>query len=327
MLQRQRKLRALTFGGALAAALGVGAAARASDPLPNDSVALPVNINLGLFYNQFANSAAFAPVHGRDESGTRVVTDVTVLRYIRTFEVGGVEAGAQVYLPIVGFLGQQKIGGANVTSHGGFGQPNFSVFFWPVNNPATGSYVVVAPWVSPPVSSFSPNDTLNPTSGTPGDAWFEEIEIGGRMLVMGTPKTRNLALEGWTTTYFYQSNPHFRVQGTPFGTLGATYRQQPEEELRAYAIYTIDPATVATVALGYYQSFGGKQTVKIPTLGQFGIDPIADTGQRTNESQLRLFGSIFVAPTIQLSAYAYYDIAASGGTKQRLIGVRVAKVF
>lgn len=323
MLQRQRKLRALTFGCAVITALGFAPAARASDPLPNETVAPPVNINIGLFYNELVNSGAFAP--GR--TGTHIATDVTVLRYIRSFKVGGVEAGAQVYLPIVGFLGEQKINGRNATSNGGFGQPNFSFFFWPVNNPATGTYVVVSPWVSPPVSGFNPNYTLNPTSGTPGDAWFEEIEIGGRVLIMGTPKTPNLALEGWTTTYFYQSNPHFRVRGTPFGTLNATYRQQPEEELRAYAIYTIDPANAATVALGYYQSFGGKQTIKIPTLGQFGLDPIVDTGQRTNESQLRLFGSILVTPTVQIGAYLYYDIAAHGGAKKRLIGIRAAKLF
>jgi hypothetical protein len=325
MSQWHLKLRALRFGVAVAATLGVGTAAWASDPLPNDSVAPPVNINFGIFYNELINSGAFAP--GVTGAHTHVATDVTVLRYVHTFKVKGLEAGVQMYLPIVEFLGRQTINGRDATSHSGFGQPNFSLFFWPVNSPATGTYVVVSPWVSPPIGGFNPDDTLNPTSGTPGNAWFEEIEIGARTLLMGTPKTPNLALEGWTTTYFYQSNPHFRVRGTPFGALGASYRQQPEEELRAYAIYTINPVNAATIALGYYQSFGGKQTMKIPKLGQLGLDPIVDTGQRTSESQLRLFGSIMATRTVQIGAYIYYDIAAHGGAKKRLIGIRVAKLF
>ena len=74
--------------------------------------------------------------------------------------------------------------------------------------------------------------------------------------------------------------------------------------------------------LGFYQSFGGKQTLTIP-----GLSGYIDTGLRTNESQLRFFVSTFVSPTIQASVYAYCDVAAHGGPKQRLVGFRLSTIF
>ncbi len=328
MLKLKNKMLASVFGATMAMCLGSALPALAnSDPLPNDSVAPPVNVNILGFYNQFENDSVDTPVRGDDENHTHVALDATTLRYIRSFDLGGFTAGVQAYDSFIGFLGQQKTGGADDTSHNGFAQPNLSFFIFPVNDPKTGTYVVLSPWVSPPISSYNKKYTLNPTAGSPGDAWYEEMEVGARTIVMGTPKTPNLALEGWSTTTLWQPNTHYQVSAGPLGNLPATYRQQTTEELRGYVIYGIAPQLGASIAGGFYQSFGGKQTVKIPGLIRYGINPLVDSGQRYDESQLRLVGTMFLSPTIEATAFAYYDVAAHGGTKERTIGLRIFKLF
>src|ERR1700688_2075730 len=146
-----KKLRAGLFGTLLPLAICLGGHnALASDPLPGDGIAPPVNVNIGLFYNQFNNAgtvgAPVGAIHGStDSNDTHISTDITVARYIRTFQVAGFTAGAQIYEPYVQFLGTQKVGlsniptpvsglppfgpgHANLSAESGFGQPNLSVF-------------------------------------------------------------------------------------------------------------------------------------------------------------------------------------------------------
>lgn len=370
MLFRGDILRACLFGAALPVALALGShSALASDPLPGDGIAPPVNINIFLYYNEFENAGEIGAVHGSSyDDHTRISADINVARYVRTFDIGSLEAGFQMYEPYVGFLGPQEagvqniagpnvpaLGGqlpsygpgrANLSNESGFGQPNFGVFAFPVNNPKTGTYLVIGPWIAPPVSSYNQAASLNPGNNT----WTYEMEAGFRTTLLGTPTTKNLAIEVWGEAYFFGDNTNSAYVSPSVSAIGippvyslynelsgglipdhnplaaksetpATFHEQSSEELRVYLPYEFAPAMDAYIAPGFYQSFGGKQTY---TLGN---GEKVDSGNRTQESQLRLVAASFVSPTLQVMLVGEYDVADRGGPLYRTVELRLAKFF
>jgi len=357
MSLRHKILRAALFGAALPLVATLGShPAYASDPLPGDAVAPPVNINIALYYNELETAGQVSAVHGSsDSNNTRIAADIQVARFVHTFDVGGMEAGVQAYVPYVSFLGPQEAGVSNIAapapgfpafgpgkaslSHAsGFGQPNFGVFAFPINDPATGTYLAVGPWISPPVSGYSQDATLNPGN----NAWTYEMEAGFRKILFGTLTTKNLAIEVWGEGYFFGDNnhagdvsPEVSANNIPalyqgFGITNplqkasstpASLHEQPSEEVRVYLPYQFYPASGATITPGFYQSFGGKQTYTLRNGDK------VDSGNRTNETQLRLTASTFLSPTWAIMAIGEYDVASRGGPLERNVELRLATFF
>jgi hypothetical protein len=367
MLHRSSLLRGFLLGSAFALGAGLAGpkAFAGSDPLPGDLVAPPVNINIALFYNEFNDAGQFGMAHGGTvKTDTHFSDDISVARYIRLFSLDGYTAGVQAYIPYIAFLGQQQVGvnlpsaapgllppigagKANFSRNSGFGQPNLSAFIYPINNPETGTYAVISPWISPPVSSFSKNYALNPGQ----NAWNYELELGYRMQLIGKPTEPNLAVEFWGEGYLFGQNssssdvsptvtannlpPEYAFAhqyinaaipgANPIQTqtvIPATFREQPSEEFRVYLPYEFAPAMRAFVAPGFFQSFGGKQTYKIHANGE-----VVDSGNRTNETQLRLVAGTFISPSAQIMVAGYYDLAARGAPVNRTILVRLGIFF
>ena len=77
----------------------------------------------------------------------------------------------------------------------------------------------------------------------------------------------------------------------------------------------------AVIAPGLFQSFGGKQYF----MQSNGLK--MDSGNRTNETQLRLVASSFVSPTVNVTLEGEYDVANRGGPLERSVLLRVAKFF
>jgi len=149
-------LRACLFGAVMAFSAGFAGKALASDPLPGDAIGLPPNVNIGLYYNVFVGSGTFAPAHGSNISNhSKLSLDVNVFRYVRTFDLGGMTAGAQIVFPINVFLTPAKVGGASLSTQSGFQQPLIGVFAFPINDDADGRSVATGAWVFPPLSSFN----------------------------------------------------------------------------------------------------------------------------------------------------------------------------
>jgi hypothetical protein len=363
---RRGYLRSLIGGAAVLLPLACAAPAFAiTDPMPGDLIAPPVNINIGLFYDYFSDAGSFGQAHGSDiKQDTHFSNNLTVGRLIHIFSVDGYTAGVQGYVLYAQFIGNQQAGvnlpsaapgllppiGAGKASYSttnGFAQPNLSAFFYPINHPDTGTYAVISPWISPPVSSFNKNNALNPAQ----NIWNYEMEFGVRKLLIGTPKGANLSLEFWNETYWYGQNNNSADVGPTVDAFDlppiygyahqninpaipggnpiqgktitpATFREQPTEEFRVFLPYTFAPAIGAYIAPGFYQSFGGKQSYKIHGDGE-----VVDTGNRTNETQLRLVAATFISPRMQLLAAGYYDLAAHGQPVNRTFLVRLGVFF
>jgi len=315
--------RACLFGAVLAVWAGFSGKALASDPLPGDAIGLPPDINIGLYYNEFVGSGTFAPAHGSNiTSHTKLSIDVNILRYVRTFELGGLTAGAQVVVPYEAFLSPAKVGGASLSTQSGFTQPLLGVFLFPVNDDADGRSVATGAWIFPPVSSFNKNYVVNPSN----DTTTYELEAGFHQILFGDPKGSNLALEGWDEVYFFSNN-----KKDLYGPVPATYREQPSDEVRIYLPYVVNPAVGLFVAPGYFQSFGGKQTEALhapaAALAPFGLTTVEDTGNRTQISELRFAAGMFLSPTLQVMGVGEYDVAGHGGFLTRSLQLRLAKFF
>jgi len=317
MSHRGNLVRACLFGAALSFTAGFAGKALASDPLAGDAIGLPPDINIALYYNQFEATGVFAPAHGSNISNhTKLDNDVNVFRYVRTFDLAGTTGGAQVVFPIVSFLSGTEVGGGHLTTNSGFAQPLLGVFDYPINDNDIGRSAVVAAWIFPPFSSANKNYDANPSE----NLTTYEFDAGFHQFLLGDPKGANLALEAWDGVYFYSNNTSWALPGTPYG---ATYREQPTDEVRVYFPFDVIPATGLTVAPGFFQSFGGKQTYKVPSLN----DAIVDSGNRTNISELRLSASMFLTPTVQVMGIGEYDVAGHGGFLTRSIQFRIFKIF
>jgi hypothetical protein len=310
MSYRGKFMRACLFGAVMAFSAGFAGKALASDPLPGDAIGLPPDVNIGLVYNQFQSTGTFTPAHGGNIPHSKLTNDVTVLRYVRTFGLDGYTVGVQAVAPYVAFLGSAKVGGTHLPTNSGFTQPLLGVFAFPINDDADGRSAAVGGWVFPAISSFNKNYTVNPSE----NLTTYEAEAGFHQILFGDPKGSNLALEAWDEAYFYSDNTNFGPH--------ETYREQPTDEVRIYLPYVVDPKVGLFVAPGYFQSFGGKQTVAIQ-----GTPIIADTGNRTNISELRFAAGMFLSPTLQVMGIGEYDVAGHGGFLDRSIQIRIAKFF
>jgi len=366
MLNRARLIAAFL---PLAWGLGLHAAHAAEDSLPGDGIAQPLNVNIGLVYNLFTNAGELGAVHGGSyDKDTHLSTDITVARYVRTFAVDGFVTGVQVYEPYVAFIGAQGVGvsniagpyvpllggqlpsygagRANLSQNSGFGQPNFGVFSYLLDRPDSGTYGVVSPWISPPISGFNKADNLNPGQ----NVWTYEIELGLRTTLLGDPNGQNLAMELWSESYFFGANnssayvtPQVSANHIPpiYGEYNllsggaipdanplqassatpASFHEQPSQEFRIYLPYEFLPATRAFISPGFYQSMGGKQTYTL----RDGVK--VDSGNRTNESQLRLVAASFISQTTQVMLIGEYDVAAHGEPLNRNFEIRIARFF
>ncbi|MDE2319820.1 MAG: transporter, partial [Rhodospirillales bacterium] len=212
--------------GALGLALAfclTSLSARASDPWPDEAEQPPPGLNIVLYYNAFANAGSYGQPNGNViDQHTRINVDVQALRYIHTFNIENVLAGAQVYVPYVSFIGGQQVGvpgigapaglpagtpayGAGHAALGaasGFGQPSFGAFVFPYWSARSDTGLVLAAWLSPPISGYNRNASLNYAQ----NLWTGELEAGFRTTLAGQADGRNLAVSAWGEAYFYGRN-------------------------------------------------------------------------------------------------------------------------
>jgi len=337
-----------TLTCALALSLSGARMALASDPLPGDLVAPPPNVNIVLYYNEFSDAGALQPVHGHGYAkDTHISADVQALRYIRTFNIDGMLSGVQVVEPYVSFIGHQTVGvastpfgpgRASLEHGGGFAQPWFGTFIFPVANPGTGTYLVTGVWLYPPIGSYDKDASLNYSK----NLWEGEIEIGARKVLLGDPAGQNLSAELWGEGYFFGSNgsaaypsPAVSANNIPaiyqeFGVhnpivaasaIPAKLSEEPEGEIHVYFPYQFFAPTRAQIVPGFYQSFGGKQVYTLANGSKL------DSSVRSEESQLRLVLSTYLSPHWQVQLNGEYDIAAHGNSMNRNVELRVAAVF
>ncbi|MDD2869779.1 transporter [Neomegalonema sp.] len=273
------------------------AAASASDIAPGDYVAAPPGSNLFLLYLKGATSGDLHNELAGDVPDSKLDTTVALLRYVRYEEIAGTPVAVQAIRP-VGAIPDVRIGGANPPTAEGFGDLTLAATVFPVNTAMTepyGTSLGATLYVGTPTGAYDPGE-VSLGSGT----WTLTPQIG---------VTQNLG-PGW----FFDGalDVAFRLDHTENGD---RYARDPAWQVQGYLRRNLTDKV--SLALGYSGLFGGASSVNG-----------ADDGSRTRADQIRVFGSAFVTPTLQLQAMIGTDLHASGGFRQDLNAeLRLLKIF
>jgi hypothetical protein len=304
----------------MTALFGLSHAAHATNIQVGDFVTPPAGVNVFLAYNDFTTSNTYSPTSGSDIThGTRLQTDVPILRYVHEFQpIDGIPFGVQVIQPIVAFTGNQELGGGGLTHQGGVGDTILSAFTWLISKPLEVQYLNFTYFLTVPTGSYNHNYALNA-----GNNRFEnDLQVDYTQALFGNAKTVHMNIELTGDAYIYGNNNDMLV-ATPFGAQKATLKTNNTYQIQAWLPYVFSPATAGYVAIGVSKTFGGKGTVYIPAFGAS-----ADTGGRTDETQLRIAAGSFVSPTLFLSAELARDVEVKGGFKtDAFFEFRAAKFF
>ncbi|HEX7389034.1 MAG TPA: transporter [Acidiphilium sp.] len=301
-------------------AFGIAAMpADAAAPVPYDLPTPPPNVNIGMLYNEFSSAGSFYTARGTKIGDTSISTDVPILRYVHTFTpVYGMQWGLQIIAPDVNFLGNTKVGGANLSNNSGLGEPLLSGFIYPYSNPTEDAYVTLAYFLSPPVGAYQSTKSLN--AGT--NNVVNNFEIGVGHMLFGTPKGRRLDFELWADVYFYGVNGDGPMLGVPgLGAFKSHVHTEPAEQFIVYLPYYFYPKTAAYVGLSFEQTMGGKEYLT-SALGKI------DTGNRNDVTTVGINAGSFLSPTVFAQASLATDVRVRGGAKRDAIfQIQVGKIF
>ncbi|MEP9348219.1 transporter [Xanthobacter sp. KR7-225] len=255
--------------------------------------------NLFAYYAQYATRSEYVSTSGA-ATGNQTSLDsyVNLLRYVHFFEVAGFTGVVQTIVP-VGTLYNGKIGGVNLGSTAGFGDPIFSPALWLVNNKATESYFAVAAFIFAPLGQYSADQALNMGE----NRWKLDLQAG---YYQGLGN--GFALELAADVIWYGAN-------SQAGDGDQTLTQDNSYQFQAWLSYAFAPTWSA--AVGWSKYWGGTEYLSgIPT------------GNATDKDQLRFEISKFITPTFQVLAHVQRDYNTSGGFPEDFRGtLRLVQIF
>lgn len=271
--------------------------AYAIDIFPSDYTVLPAGTNAVLVYGQVAKSDTF-DLDGLGEIPSSELGSVAgIARYLHFNQLGGVPVGVQAFLPF-GAITDAKVGGTNFNKNDGIGDLTVGVTAWPIHSAEpTGTTIGLTAYLTLPTGAykFGPAEA-NLGSGT----WTVTPQIG--------------IIQGLGNGFFFDGalDVAFRAD---HDEQGLEVSRKASTQAQAYLRYQFSAAT--NIAIGYSGTFGGKDYVNDTY-----------TGTRTRVDQLRLTGSTFLSPTLQLSGMIGTDVNVEGGFKQDVVGtIRLLKLF
>ncbi|MFG1347879.1 transporter [Xanthobacter autotrophicus DSM 431] len=285
---------------ACAAALCVGVTpAAAIDVNSSDYLPAAPGTNLLLFYSQYADRSEYVSSSGVVISAdTGLSSYVNIFRYVHYFDVGGFTVAPQVLVP-AGTLYDAKLGGVNLGSAAGFGDPIFAMPVWLVNNSATQTYVGLTPYLFVPLGQYDAGSPLNMGE----NRWKLDLQAGW---YQGLGNGFALQLTADVTWYGVNNEA---------GAGRQSLAQNNTYQIQAWLSYSLSKTW--SVAAGYAKLWGGTEY----------LDGI-QTGSATERDQIRLELSTFVTPTFQVLGQVQRDFNTSGGFPEDFRGtVRVMQVF
>ena len=265
------------------------AGARAQEVEPNEYTPLPAGTNLFLDYYIYEHLGKFSFGDGstlKKDTGSEV--NVAVARYVHYSEIFGHPAGYEVY-QVFGSIADTSIGGQHLNN--AFGAQNVALagFFWPYANQQDHEYFAVAGWVYPPTGTYDPHAVVN----LGDNRWRGDLQFGWSQAI-----GPHFSYEIGEDTMFYAANTN-AFPGHQ------TLSQDPTYRLQAFVNWRWTPSL--ETSFGYEGFFGGVQQ----------LDG-TQNGMKTEEHRLRVTGSYFITPALQVLLELNHDVAVSGGFKQDL---------
>ncbi|WP_404811437.1 transporter [Gemmobacter serpentinus] len=269
--------------------------AQAIDVGPADYTILPSGTTLGMFYWQHMSSDTLS-IGGTEVPGSSFKADVVILRSLNYFQIGQTPAAFHIVAPY-GEIGNARIGGADQPTRSGIGDVTVGLTAWPVqpSNPETGTTLGFSLFATLPTGDFAPG-SIGIAEGT----------------TTITPQVG--IIQGLGDGWYFDGVLDVAIQAD-HDEGGVTHERDPAWQLQTMLRKQWGPETSLTI--GYSGQRGGDQIVG-------GVK----TGLKTHRDQIRLYGTHFLTPTLQVQGMLAKDLNVEGGFKYNSVAqIRLVKVF
>jgi hypothetical protein len=303
-----RELRSVSFL-ALFAILGAPLqAVRAVNVDPGDYVALPPGTNLLVDYLQYGNDDSIN-IQGVGNLPAHLTSEIGIFRAVHYDTLFGVTVDPQILIPY-GSLNSVRINAAPENSSSGLGDPILAMTFWPVNRPATSTYLGITPYLTLPLGEYRRSDAINLGS----NRYQGDLQLGFETAFGSDGLANRIALALYADANFSSANTRSEIQ-SPSGPAQATLTQSTGYQLQSWLTYKADGST--SVSVGFSATAGGRQSV----------DGLPN-GFRTEERQIRFETQKFVTTRWQLLGELTHDVHVTGGFRQDIgVNARLLYVF
>ncbi len=280
--------------GAAATALALAGPAQAIDVGPGDYTILPGGTNLGMVYWQHLSSDTLK-IEGNEIPSSKLEGDVVILRNVNFFELGSMPAAFHLVMPFASL--EADIGGVEQEVTNGLGDTTLGLTVWPVqpDNPETGTTLGFSLFATLPTGNFEPG----------------KIGIGEGTTTL-TPQLG--LIQGLGGGWYFDGVLDVAIKADSTVD-GVEYKRDPSWQMQAMLRKQWGPTT--SLAIGYSGKRGGDMTVN-------GME----SGLKTESDQLRVFGTHFVSPTVQVQGMLGKDIKVDGGFQNNSVAqFRLVKVY
>lgn len=270
-------------------------AARAIDVGPADYMIVPSGTTVGMVYWQNLSSDTLV-IGDTEVPGSKFKADVVILRTLNYFQLGNMPATFHIVAPFSN-IGTANIGGAPQETSSGVGDLTVGLTVWPVqpSNPETGTTLGVSLFANLPTGKYEPG----------------AIGIGEGTASL-TPQIG--LIQGLGNGWYFDGVLDVAIH-MDHDENGVTHERDPSWQAQAMLRKQWGSATSLTV--GYSSQWGGDQII--------GGTP---TGLKVERDQVRLYGTHFLRPDLQIQGMLAKDIKVDGGFKYDSVAqLRLVKVF
>ncbi|MBS0251649.1 MAG: transporter [Proteobacteria bacterium] len=271
----------------------------AIDTNSHDWQPAPAGTNLFLNYTIYTARDKYVDASGKEISGgTGLDSFVDILRYVHYMDVAGMRGVVQAIVPM-GSLYNAELGGTQLNSATGIGDPIVAAALWPYRNDQTKTYLAIEPFLTIPIGQYNASHDLNLGE----NRWKLDLQVGWFQGLTDT-----LSMQLTYDVIWYGNNDDARGGN-------AQLSQADTHQFQAWLSYAFAPTWSASI--GYQKQMGGVEYVE-------GIA----TGNATDRDQGRLELSKFISPTFQILGDVSHDFHTEGGFAEEFRGdLRLMTVF
>lgn len=294
-MTKKQTLRAVATALAVTAGAFVTGPAKAIDVGPADYTIMPEGTQLGMLYWQHLRSGKL--VLGGDEvPGSKFTANVAILRSLTYSSFNDMPVAFHVVAPFAN-IDTARIGGGDQPVKNGMGDLTLGVTVWPIqpDTPDTGTTLGLSLFATLPTGSYAPGS----------------IGIGEGTTTL-TPQIG--VIQGLGGGWYFDGVFDVGIQASHREN-GVTHKRDPSVQLQTMLRKQWGQGTSLTI--GYSGQRGGDQMVAG-----------AKTGLKTDRDQIRLYGTHFLTPTLQIQGMVAKDINVEGGFEYDTVTqLRLVKVF
>ena len=298
MLAPRKRVRYSLFvaAGFAVQCLMSGTAAYGQDYQPRDFVPLPAGTNLALVYYLGSTSDTLVDGNGDDVADSNLDTNVSLLRYVKYFDLAGMRVDVNVLQPFGG-LNNMRIAGTDIdTKHFSSGDLTLVGTIWPLNDAKNGRYFGIATYLTLPTGNYS---ATKPSLGS--NRWSVAVQPG--FLFNVAPKW-SVDVVGGVTIYGDNND----------GPGGVQVEKDASYTALGWVNYNASDPTM--LSAGATASWGGAETVG------------SIRGADVESTTVRVAWSQMLNPTTQFLMEVGHDVDAQNTFKRdTTLTLRLAKFF